>query len=267
MLLTFPRKTVSLLLAALLLAACQSEAPTAEALPVAAVKQLATVVIPPTLSQAERLATRAANASPTPPPPTPTATETPYIGIFLGEANPDGNLPPIIAVPPPLIAEEVANGGGGVACPIAIDAAFGEGWRTNPAVARNLGCPIQERFGFAGNVQVFERGVMYRRAETNEVWAVRPGNIQAGKYWYVGQPPTISASGLAAPEGRRVPSDTFGAVWLSNAEISDGLGFAITPEQVADLNIQRYEGGTLFLDVTVGQVFVLLVNGDAYGPY
>jgi hypothetical protein len=198
------------------------------------------------------------------PPPTPTPTETPYIGEFLGEAQQD-NLPPIIAIVPTALPDEA--GDGTQTCSVSIDPAFGDGWRSTPTITRTLGCPIQERFGFAGNVQVFERGVMYRRTETNEVWAVRPGSIQAGQYWYISQPPTVSASGQLAPEGLRIPTDTFGAVWLSNSEIADQLGYAITPEQVADLNVQRYEGGTLFLDVTVGQVFVLLVNGDAYGPY
>lgn len=252
-------------LSVILLTACQTTSPPTQEAPVVAIKQLVTVEIPSTLSPSERLATRAANASPTPPPPTPTPTETPYVGVFLGEALPEAGGAPVVALLPTTPVDEVADGV--PRCFIPVDPAFGEGWKTNPTVTRNMGCPIQERFGFAGNVQVFERGVMYRRTETNEVWAVRPGSIEAGKYWYVGQPPTISASGLVAPEGLRIPTDTFGAVWLSTPEVSEALGFATTPEQVADLNVQRYDGGTLFLDVTVGQVFVLLVNGDAYGPY
>lgn len=252
------------MLSIVLLVGCDTTSPTPAAAPVVAVKQLVTVEIPPTLNAAERQATRLAlPTTPTVPPPSPAPTETPYIGVFLGEAQPDSeNIAPIVDSLP--TESLLANAS---VCGIAPDSAFGQGWRTNPTVSRTLGCPIQERFGFAGDVQVFERGVMYRRSETNEVWAVRPGSLEAGEYWYISQPPVITAAGLIAPEGLRVPSDVFGAIWLSDPNISEGLGYAVTPEQVADLNIQRYDGGTLFLDVTVGQVFALLVNGDAFGPY
>jgi len=51
------------------------------------------------------------------------------------------------------------------------------------------------------------------------------------------------------------------------AEVRDALGYATTAEQDIGVNLQRFEGGTLFKDVTVGQVFVLLVDGRAFGPY
>lgn len=253
-----------LIMVTMLLVGCNPTPAEPTAAPVVAVKQLVTVEIPPTLNAAERQATRLAMpTTPTTPPPTPTPTETPYVGVFLGEAQPDSeNVAPIIESLP--TESSLANA---TDCLIVPDTAFGQGWRSNPNVTRSLGCPIQERFGFAGDVQVFERGVMYRRSETNEVWAVRPGSLEAGEYWYISQPPVVTAAGLVAPPGLRVPSDVFGAIWLSDNNISGGLGYAVTPEQVADLNIQRYEGGTLFLDVTVGQVFALLVNGDAFGPY
>lgn len=245
-----------------LLVGCQPTSTTPTAAPVVAVKQLVTVEIPPTLNAADRQATRLAMpTTPTVPPPTPTPTETPYVGVFLGEAQSE-NLPPIIESLP-----TESSVSGAAECMIQPDTAFGQGWRSNPNVTRSLGCPIQERFGFAGDVQVFERGVMYRRSETSEVWAVRPGSLEAGEYWYISQPPIVTVTGLVAPPGLRVPENVFGAIWMSDSNISNGLGFAVTPEQVADLNIQRYEGGTLFLDVTVGQVFALLVNGDAFGPY
>jgi hypothetical protein len=130
-----------------------------------------------------------------------------------------------------------------------------------------VGCPLQERFGFDGNVQVFERGVMYHRVDTNEVWAIRPGNSGTGKYWYVNQPAPMAMDGLIPPPGLRTPGASFGAAWLTNTEINTGIGYATTPEQAADLNIQRFDGGSLLLDVTVGQVFLLFDDGDAFGPY
>jgi hypothetical protein len=152
-------------------------------------------------------------------------------------------------------------------CVIPFDAAFGDGWRSNPSVARRVGCALQARFGFASSVQIFERGVMYRRNDSNEVWAITPGSISAGKYWYFDNTGLIPLPlTVTPPEGLRVPVEMFALAW-SNNEVREALGFATTPEQVADLNVQRFEGGSLFLDVTVGQVFILFDNGDAFGPY
>ncbi len=238
---------------------------------VAAVRLLATVNLPPTPDAAEREATRRAlPVTPSAMPATSTPTQTPYVGIFLGTpaantsgqinlagANQNQGLP---ATPTPIEGT----------CNLPFDPAFGRGWESNPSIARRVGCPLQERFGFAGNVQVFERGVMYRRLDTSEVWAVQPGNIGTGRYWYYNQVlplPPLQGIGLNPPAGLRVPSDVFGAVWSSYSEVNQALGYATTPEQTADLNIQRFDGGSLLLDVTVGQVFILLDDGDVFGPY
>lgn len=253
------------LMALLLLAACGGDSPEAatDAGPVVAVKQLVTVDIPPSLSPAERQATRQAiPRSPTAPPPTPTATITPYVGIFLGEAQ-SGDEAPIIQADP----ETPVPSGDVTACEIPIDTAFGEQWRNNPSIARRMGCPIQERFGYDAEVQIFERGVMYRRETTNEIWTIVPGRSDAGQFWYNSNPPVTAAEGLEAPPGLFVPTDAFGGVWFADAQIREDIGFASTPVQKIDVNNQRFEGGTLLLDVTVAQVFVLLVNGDVFGPY
>ncbi|MBC8098894.1 MAG: hypothetical protein H7Y11_05590 [Armatimonadetes bacterium] len=251
------------LLLLLLTMACtpQPVAPTSVA--IVAVKQLATVAIPPTPDAAQREATRRAlPTTPTNPPPTATATPTPYIGVFLG--TPGENDSAILADVSQ--ATRVFDDGNDT-CAIPYDVAFGEGWRSNVAVLRRVGCPLQERFGFVGAVQVFERGVMYRRQDTNEVWAVLPGSIGTGQYWYANNPALLPLPGVSAPPGLRVPADAFGAVWLSTPEVQTALGYATTPEQTADLNLQRFDGGSLVLDVTVGQVFILFDNSDAFGPY
>ena len=77
----------------------------------------------------------------------------------------------------------------------------------------------------------------------------------------------MSTQGMDAPAGLRVPSGDLGAVWVSNPRLRESLGYAITRQQNISVNIQRLEGGALFLDATVGQVFVLLVNGEALGAY
>lgn len=240
---------------------CMPSAEVTPTAPIVALKQLATVEIPPTPDRAQLEATR--RAQPQPPtaiPATATPTQTPYIGVFIGAAVNPNNAP---FQDPGIVAAPTND----TSCAVPFDLAFGEGWRTNPSVARRVGCALQERFGFAASVQIFERGVMYRRNDTSEVWAITPGSISAGEYWYFTNTGLIPLPlDITPPEGLRVPVDTFALAW-GNSEVNEALGFATTPEQVADLNVQRFEGGSLFLDVTVGQVFILFDNGDAFGPY
>jgi hypothetical protein len=253
----------------LLLSACsgQQATPSADTLSdgtaVAIVRVLATVELPPTLSRAERLATRQAQPlTPTPFPPTATPTETPYIGVFMGEARVDSGLPRVVQ---PTLDPSAAQTDGG--CALGIDPAFGAAWRQNPSLARRVGCALQERFGFTADVQVFERGVMYRRQETGEIWAIRPEPVDVGRYWFAAAPPGIIPFPISVPEGLRAPADVFLALWASEFELQSALGFARTPQQTADINVQRVEGGTFLLDVTIAQVYVLLDNGDVFGPF
>lgn len=249
----------------LFLAACggQTETPMATgSTSVAIVRAMVTVELPPTLSRAERLATRQAQPmTPTLPPPTATPTETPYIGVFLGEAQNDANVPRISQ--PTAAPTNTPDGG----CAEQIDPAFGTAWRQNPSVARQIGCALQGRFGFAADVQVFERGVMYRRQDTGEIWAIQPNTLSVGRYWYSAAAPEVIQLPIGVPEGLRPPSEVFLPIWISDPDLQTALGYGRTPQQVADLNVQRVEGGTLFLDVTIAQVFILLDNGDVFGPF
>jgi hypothetical protein len=253
------------ILLCLLLTACGGQ--TAEPIAtgstsVAIVRALVTVELPPTLSRAERLATRQAQpVTPTSPPPSATPTETPYIGVFLGEAQNDANVPRISQ--PTAAPTETPSGG----CGVEIDPAFGTAWRQDASVARQIGCALQVRFGFAADVQVFERGVMYRRQDSGEVWAIQPNSLSVGRYWFSASAPQLIPPLLSVPEGLRPPSEVFAPLWISDPALQAALGYGRTPQQTADLNVQRVEGGTLFLDVTIAQVFILLDNGDVYGPF
>lgn len=265
------RWIITLLTLLLLLTACDSTSGEPTVANVAIIKELATVEIPPTPNPAQRQQTRQAlPRTPTLAPPSATPTATAYVGVFIGTPNDgDGGAPIRTAVVNPTAAlPDIAA----VGCTVVVDPVFGTDWQTNPSIVRQIGCPIQERFGFAGSVQVYERGVMYRRVETNEVWAVRIGTVSGGEFWnFSGDslPPEVPLlpGESTPPTGLSVPDGVFGSVWSGDTRVRSALGFATTPEQTADLNIQRYDGGTLFLDVTVGQVFVLLVNGDAFGPF
>src|SRR5690606_4805635 len=90
------RRLLYIALSACVLAACTAApTPTAESLiPAAQPKLLATVFISPTPDSLQQAATRGAStATPTVLPVSDTPQATPYIGVFLGEANPEDGGP------------------------------------------------------------------------------------------------------------------------------------------------------------------------------
>lgn len=244
------------------IAACQSTPDSTPApTEVALIRRIATLAPTATLDpNAQRILP---TSSPTITPiPSPTA----YVGVFIGEVSrEDDILSPRRSDP---LSVVVVDSGVASACPLPIDAVFGAGWQTENRAVNGLGCPIQEMFGFEGKVQVFEGGVMYLREPTSEVWAIAPGGLSiVGQHWSITQAAGVFPVGLTAPDGFFVPDGVLGSVWATVPDARDALGFAATQLQDVDINIQRFDGGTLFLDVTTGQVFALLVNGSAFGPY
>lgn len=257
------------LLVLLVLAACQpgETTPTIEA-PRMAARQLATVFISPTPDEAQRRATQQAlGPTPTSAPPTAIPSPTAYVGVFLGELQPDEGVD--FLANPALLGSLTATAAPGFSleCEIAPNEAFGTSWEQGPNLVLRMGCPIQIMGAFDGHIQVFERGVMYRRLETGEIWAIQPGGADVGRYWYVAQAPELTTGEFVAPEGFLVPAGAFGGVWKGVPGVRDALGFAQTDERRIGMTLQRFDGGSLMLDRESGTTFALLVNGDAYGPY
>jgi hypothetical protein len=255
----------------LLLAACAAPTPAAPVGPPTVInKLLATVYISPTPDAAQVQATRAAVVpTVTAPLPTPTDTNTPYIGVFLGEADAGDDGPAINVTPqlPNPTAAEITAAIAAPGCAAQVEPSFGTQWNSSPEAVQRMGCAIQVAEPFRGVLQVFERGVMYWRGDTNEIWAVATTGPSAGHYWYVTDAPSAPDDNLTAPEGLRVPVRGFGSVWRTTGGVRDALGYARLDEQPASMQTQRFDGGTLFLDATSGQVFVLLVDGRVFGPY
>ena len=216
------------------------------------------------LSQVERDATRGAStAVPTDPPAAPTPQPTAYVGMFLGEAQPEDSGP---VINPTLLSNLPVTPTSSFVegrCSIPPDTKLGTTWATDAAVVSRLGCPIEYLVSFNGSLQIFERGVMYWRP-TGEIWAVAPGE---GRYWYVPVAPPPLPEPVVAPNGLRAPVLGFGGVWGSVPGVRDGIGFAQTDEQQASLATQRFEGGTLLVDASSGQVFVLYADSTLAGPY
>lgn len=225
-------------------------------------KQLATVYISPTPNEAERQATRLAS-SPTPnlfPTPTLTPTATVYVGLFLGDSG--INVPTIREIQegaPPTITPRPSR------CALTPDLeTFGQGWQSNPIVVRGLGCPIEGTVPLSGSTQTFERGVMYGSSE-GQLWAI--STSPPARYWVLDTPPEVTLEEVNPPPGYFAPRLGFGAMWQGVDGLREALGFALFEEIRTALAYQRFEGGTLIYEGQSGQIFVLLVSGEAFGPY
>lgn len=264
-------------LAALLvlaLAACQSQlAPTAVALaPSNAPKQLATVYMSPTPDAAEQQATRLA-ARPTLAPAAATATATPtvYVGVFLGEAASLDDVSGMAAVAlqatsaqPPAPPDRLST------CPLPPDERFGTNWRAATSLVSSIGCPADVAVPYSGMAQIFERGAMYLTPD-GELWAVTTASSQGeGRFWYAAGRPETSGEPGSPPAGLRAPSPALLPYWQALPELRDAIGWARAEGQRADFTVQLFQNGTLLLDNSAGQVFILMTAGDrgpAYGPY
>lgn len=207
--------------------------------------------------------------------PIPTATRaviptaTPYIGVFLGDAGgPDGggiDLNPtryagtrVVLQPTPVQTP----------CAIVPDPIYGTAWQREASAVRQLGCPGEPATLYpSGAVQVFERGVMYW-LPTGEYFAIATA-APFGTYWYYNAQPAFAPLPPDAqpPPGLRLPEDGFGVIWRAYAEVRRGLGYAQVEETNARLIYQRFTGGALLYDGSVGKTFLLLRDGTAYGPY
>jgi hypothetical protein len=248
----------ALVLLALFLVGCSGEAPAIPTLtpPLVMPKLIATVYISPTPNAEQAAATRAAStATATPVPVLPTASPTAYVGVFLGEVEVDNSAP---ALNPAFGVPTVA-----ASCPNPPDPLFGTRWSADPAVSAALGCPVELVSSITGRLQIFERGVMYWRPN-GEIWAIATAQE---RYWYVPGAPPVQPGDILVPEGLLAPSQGFGAVWRGIPGVQDALGFARVAEQDGTVSTQKFQNGTLLADGSSGQVFVLLADGRAFGPY
>ena len=268
------RRSILFLLALLTaaLVSCQQAEVSSTPAPQVQAKLLATVYMSPTPDAAEAQATRIAlQPTLTAPAATGLPTATVDVGVFLQGADDTGeedvpilDATQVFALVPGLATARPSR------CQIPTDEAFGENWQNDPLAGESLGCAIESPTPFTGVVQVFERGVMYFQAG-GPIWAIETTDDGfPNRQWTITQTlPMVEnpESIVTPPEGLRLPLLGFGAVWFGVEGVRDTLGFARTEEQQVQLLYQRFEGGTLFKDVSSGYVFVLLPDGRAFGPY
>lgn len=251
----------------LLLASCIGASTTPTPTPITISKVIATVEISATPNAEQAAATRAA-ITPTLLPPTQTVipSETPYIGIFRGEAERDlgytSFTEPIFGIDDVAEVRPTANA---QACSIPIDAPYLVTWQIEPDVSQRMGCPIQEGFGFFGRVQLFETGVMYYYPDLNAIWAIITG--VSPRFEYLENPPDESTVGILPPTGLLIPGNVFGDMWVTVPDLQDRLGFARTDQQEIGVGIQRFANGTFLYDTDAEQVYALITDGTVLGPF
>lgn len=254
------------------LAACATIAPVQDSLPTSAPisRVLATVYISPTPNITQVEATQQ-SFTPTPLPPTlpVQASNTPYVGVFIGEVQRDEGFAPITE---PLFASndpQAQPTADARRCAIPINGTYVPAWSDNAVVNRRMGCPIQGAFGFFGTVQIFEEGVMYHNPEVDAVWAIST-QFDRGSFWYLENPPEIPADLDRSPLPQpplRLPDGIFDRMWVAVDDVPGRLGFAQTEAQAIPLGAQRFENGTFLYDQSAGQVYALITDGTAYGPF
>lgn len=243
----------------LLCAACGSLSPPDRATlpaPITPVKLLATVFISPTPDAGQREATRLALPAQTSTSlPTRPAQATVYVGTFLGaaEAGAVGDADRFVGT---LRAPVNNTAPTASACTYTPDAIFGGVWAARAPAS--LGCAASPAvFYDSGSRQDFERGIMvYLPSGAIYALAVTPGS--EGRYWFVSVAPSVVEEAISPPVGLRVPILGFGAVWQQVSGVRAALGFARTDEGGAQIAIQAFDGGTLFMDRGSGQVFILI---------
>lgn len=258
---------ICVLTSMLLIGACTTNTSTEATLtpPSVQAKILVTVALSPTPNAEQQQALAAANPPTATPIVVPTATPSPYIGVFLGEVETGGDGGAVIA--PALLGAATSSVAvtlvSGPVCPAQADIAFGTRWAENVDASTALGCPIEGAGNYTGTLQLFERGVMYF-IPTGEIWAIAP---TLSRVWYSPNAPPVQPGDIQVPEGMMAPSLGFGAVWRGLPGVQDSLGFARTAEEGSKLVTQKFQNGILLADGGSGQVFVLLADGRAFGPY
>lgn len=277
------RVTVALaLVAVLLLAACGEDHPAPsgdppilsgfDSLP----KQIVTIVLTPTptpvIAGAEVVVVEQPTA--TPGPPRPTATLTPYVGVFLGQptsesGEPVPTLAPYVLNPVsggPVVASGAIGPASGGTCSIPVAASFAKAYNGNPTVQQRLGCAVNGGASLAMVTQPFERGNMYWRSDTRQIYAL----ANSGQFWQVADSWTegmpADDPGLSAPGGLLQPVRGFGLAWRSNQAIRDALGWGTLPEAQYSGYWQDFERGAMLVGSGSLIYALFTAEGQHSGP-
>ena len=136
------------------------------------------------------------------------------------------------------------------ACPVPLDASFGDYVRTQYGLALYLaGCPLPVQREVPLADQQFERGVMVwtGTAQGSQIFTIRgtPLPVTWARYPdpYPVPPRQSERPVLLPPAGRQEPSGGFGNVWREAPGVRETLGWALAPEHGDTGVVQLYTNG------------------------
>jgi photosystem II stability/assembly factor-like uncharacterized protein len=139
---------------------------------------------------------------------------------------------------------------------------FGELWA---ARVPRLGCPTGA-FQTSIVEQSFERGWMFWRSDTREIYALPDGAPYArfADTWDEGQPEYSCPDGFPA-QTPPTPKRGFGKVWCNpdNAVVRDRLGNATGEERAFESSVQTFERGVIF-GTDRGVTYILPLDVDGW---
>ena len=150
-----------------------------------------------------------------------------------------------------------------VDCKIKVDDAFAAVWRE---YGSRLGCPTTEALGGYFAEEPFENGYMFWSQILDEFFVVVGDSKGEWYHFNKEEVDSFIASGDAdckaePPNGLVQPVSGFGAIWCSQDELRNEIGFGTKPEfGVGENLIQEFENGIILRD-SKGQFYVLFSNG------
>ncbi|HEX5504058.1 MAG TPA: kelch repeat-containing protein [Thermomicrobiales bacterium] len=147
---------------------------------------------------------------------------------------------------------------------------IGRVYRTSAGLRDRLGAPRTAVALAPGVTQQFQKGWMFYRGDTRQIYAICfPSSIWNGTWsvypdtWAEGQP---VGGGPGPSPGLYEPRRGFGKVWREHPDVRQCLGYAKTADETAfTLPLQPFAHGLMLLDTTYpaagGQLFVLYDDG------
>lgn len=220
---------------------------------------LAAVLVLTSCTQQTQLTTATPARTPSPSPQSPAPAPISTATALAAAPGPSSTLAPAPAVTAAAPGTK-STAAPAARCPVSPVRAFGKVYSENPNVARALGCAQQPEKGVYMAEQPFQKGFMYWRSDTRQIYAIMD-NGRWGVFpdtWNEGDPsPNV---GAPAPSGATEPVRGFGKVWREQSGVRDGLGWGTAPERGFDGVIEPFANGAmLWSDKRI--IFVLVSDG------
>jgi serine/threonine protein kinase len=215
-----------------------------------------------------------ATAMPTPTPthtptPIPINTPTPLPTDTPTEINTPTSTHTRTATPTPTVVNIPTSVPSTVTptCSLAPGETFRNIW-LGLSVMQRIGCPENQEHVSWTAEQLFQKGYMLWRKDTNQIYVLYNDDTWRGyaNTWHEGEPVKL---GYAPPPGLYEPIMGFGKVWREklggpNAKI----GWALEEEGGFDNSLQDFQGGAMFFSTHIGaRVTIVLYNDGHWERY